>query len=350
MKKLFFGLLISWGILALVVSCAKKDNSTSSTSTLSAPDGLTATGGGKQVSLDWTAVSGASSYTVYWDNATGVSSSSTAITSITDDNYTHSNLDGGTTYYYKVATVNSAGTGTLSSEVNATSNYLTPSSCTDNETVAGAPNDASLTVTGIKDLSISGTYSMSWYGAESPCIDNSTALSQMGISSTATDVSSLKNQIHVTSNSSFTNTIRLYSDSSCSSLIAFFQQSKKDVTAGDNISISSPPSGFPSYATKYSNKQSRSCIYGGTTPTNNLFTQWTSGSSWTLTKGELMDTAGGSDTKYAIMTSLDNKSGSSEKWLYMSARDQSSYPDNYTTSGDEASDVFFSDNPSWYSN
>ena len=63
-----------------------------------------------------------------------------------------------------------------------------------------------------------------------------------------------------------------------------------------------------------------------------------------------MDTAGGSDTKYAIMTSLDNKSGSSEKWLYMSARDQSSYPDNYTTSGDEASDVFFSDNPSWYSN
>lgn len=269
MKKIFFSLLISFGILSLVVSCAKKDDSTSST----------------------------------------------------NDN-----------------------------ETNATSNYLTPSSCTDNETVAAAPNDALLTITGIKDLSISGTYSMSWNGAERPCIDNSTALSQMGISSTATDVSSLKYQIHVTSNSSFTSTIKLYSDSSCSSLIAFFQQSKKDVTVGDNISISSPPSGYPSYATKYSNKQSRFCIYGGTTPTNNLFTQWTSGSSWTLTKGQLMDTAGGSDTKYGIMTSIDNKSGSSEKWLYMSAFDQSSYPDNYTTSGDETSDEFFADNPSWYSN
>ncbi|SVE38552.1 uncharacterized protein METZ01_LOCUS491406, partial [marine metagenome] len=69
------------------------------------PSNLTATGAAGQVSLDWSAVSGVNSYTVYWDNSTGVSSSSTAITSISSDNYTHSGLDNGTIYYYKVAAV-----------------------------------------------------------------------------------------------------------------------------------------------------------------------------------------------------------------------------------------------------
>ena len=114
------------GTLSSELSAApasSSDNSSSST-TLSAPSGLSASGAAAQVALDWTAVSGASSYTLYWDNSTGVSSSSSAITSISNDNYTHSSLDNGTAYYYKVATVNSAGTGTLSSEVNATTLVL----------------------------------------------------------------------------------------------------------------------------------------------------------------------------------------------------------------------------------
>jgi len=87
---------------------------------LKVPEDLTATGGASQVVLDWTAVSGATSYTVYWGSATGVSSSSTSITSVSTDSYTHTGLYDGTTYYYKVAAVDSAGTGMLSSEVNAT--------------------------------------------------------------------------------------------------------------------------------------------------------------------------------------------------------------------------------------
>ena len=120
----------------------KKDESSSSSSstTLSAPSGLTAAGAASQVTLDWTAVSGASSYTVYWYNSTGVSSSSTAITSVSTDNYTHSSLDNGTTYYYKVAAVDSAGTGTLSSEVNAS----TPLPAPDNFSASGANNTVTL--------------------------------------------------------------------------------------------------------------------------------------------------------------------------------------------------------------
>ena len=56
---------------------------------------------------------------MYWDNVSGIDNSDTPITSITNDNYTHSSLDNGSIYYYKVAAVNSSGTGTLSSVASA---------------------------------------------------------------------------------------------------------------------------------------------------------------------------------------------------------------------------------------
>ena len=135
----------------------KKDetSSSSSSTTLSAPSGLTAAGAASQVTLDWTAVSGASSYTVYWDNSTGVSSSSTAITSVSTDNYTHSSLDNGTTYYYKVAAVDSAGTGTLSSEVNAS----TPLPAPDNFSASGANNTVTLDWNAVSGATI---YTLYW--------------------------------------------------------------------------------------------------------------------------------------------------------------------------------------------
>ena len=128
MKKalIYFTLIV--GFTAIIGACKKEDDS-SSTSTLSAPTGVTATAGASQVSLTWTPPYGASSHIVYWDNATGVSSSSTAITVNSGNYYTHTGLDNGTTYYYKVAAVDSAGTGELSSEVNATTyKYLSSTS------------------------------------------------------------------------------------------------------------------------------------------------------------------------------------------------------------------------------
>ena len=107
MSKVLYIILISL-ISFSVISCGEKDESTSTTtSTLDPPTTATATGGYYQVELDWSDVSGATGYTVYWSTSTGVSSSSTTITGITDSNYTHTGLDNGTTYYYKSATVNS---------------------------------------------------------------------------------------------------------------------------------------------------------------------------------------------------------------------------------------------------
>ena len=94
-------------------------DNTTTTTTLSAPTGLSATGTAGQVTLAWTALSGASSYTMFWGTSTGISSTSTTISNISTNSYSHTGLSYGTTYYYKVATVNSAGTSSLSSEVSA---------------------------------------------------------------------------------------------------------------------------------------------------------------------------------------------------------------------------------------
>tara|TARA_E500000331_G_scaffold222916_1_gene213495 strand:- start:317 stop:1531 length:1215 start_codon:yes stop_codon:yes gene_type:complete len=95
------------------------ETSSGFTTLLPAPDNLSASGANNTITLTWNTVSGATSYTLYWDNVSGIDSSDTAITSITNDNYTHNNLDNGSTYYYKVAAVNSSGTGTLSSVASA---------------------------------------------------------------------------------------------------------------------------------------------------------------------------------------------------------------------------------------
>jgi hypothetical protein len=68
-------------------------------STLPAPDNLFASGANNTITLTWNSVSGATSYTLYWDNVSGIDNSDTPINSITNDNYTHSNMDNGSIYY-----------------------------------------------------------------------------------------------------------------------------------------------------------------------------------------------------------------------------------------------------------
>jgi hypothetical protein len=168
MNKILHIILISLFSLT-IFSCAKdtdeETTTATATATLSAPSGLTATGAAGQVSLDWSAVNSASSYTVYWDNSTGVSSSSTAITSVSTDNYTHSSLDNGSIYYYKVAAVDTDNTtGTLSSEVNA----ATPLPAPDNLSASGANNTITLTWN-----SVSGATSYTLYWDNVSGIDSS---------------------------------------------------------------------------------------------------------------------------------------------------------------------------------
>ncbi len=87
-----------------------------------APAGVTAVGGAGQATVSWTDVGNAVSYNIYWSTTPGVTiSSGTKITGATNP-YVHTGLVAGTTYYYVVTAVNSAGESVASAEAPATTN------------------------------------------------------------------------------------------------------------------------------------------------------------------------------------------------------------------------------------
>ena len=81
--------------------------------------GLAATAGTGQVTLTWNAVSGATSYQLYRSGNSGNESATPSVSGITGTTFTDTGLNPGTTYYYRVVAVNSAGASGFSPEVSA---------------------------------------------------------------------------------------------------------------------------------------------------------------------------------------------------------------------------------------
>jgi beta-glucanase (GH16 family) len=85
------------------------------------PWGLTATAASGQVGLSWGKALGATSYNVKRSNVSGGPYANLAAgIGLTNTSFTDSNAADGTTYYYAVSTVNSAGEGAISAEASAT--------------------------------------------------------------------------------------------------------------------------------------------------------------------------------------------------------------------------------------
>ena len=332
MKKILHIILISLFSLT-VISCAEKEESSSSSSSsgttiLSAPSDFTATLGYYQVALDWTAVSGASSYTVYQGSSTGITSSSTAITGITDDNYTHTGLNNGTNYFYKVATVNSVGTGSLSSEDNATPRDATTvtEGCTGKETASG-------TVQGVTRTGPSGTFYHSWYGASpsNGCIDNSSAISAFSTMVPSAS-NSVKHALVITGDGyGFTDTWHFYSDTACAVETGFVSSSYgPPLATSDNITIASPPDGYPSVATKVTYENNYKCFLAETDAVETKIESLFGGIS--LTKGTVYDAANSTSNNTVLWTVLDNIT--TINWFYTEDNKiVNTYPDNFTDPG-----------------
>ena len=100
------------------------------------PGNLEAVAGSQQITLTWDKVGNASSYRIYWDDtkeieanlkqitdAEGNPNTSLTVQTIKDNvtnPYVHTGLTPGTTYYYRVAAFNQAGSKGLSSEASGT--------------------------------------------------------------------------------------------------------------------------------------------------------------------------------------------------------------------------------------
>lgn len=84
------------------------------------PAGLTATAGSSQVTLNWTASTGATSYSVFRGTASGAEATTPIASGLTGTSFVDTGVVNGTTYFYFVEAVNSAGSSTPSSEVSAT--------------------------------------------------------------------------------------------------------------------------------------------------------------------------------------------------------------------------------------
>jgi len=123
-------------VVSAVNSVGESSNSSQASATPVAPvtvpavpTGLTAAAGDAQVTLTWTASSGAASYNVKRSTVSG-GTFTTVATGVTGTTYTDTGLTNGTTYYYVVSAVNSAGESANSSTASATpaGSTTTPSS------------------------------------------------------------------------------------------------------------------------------------------------------------------------------------------------------------------------------
>ena len=84
-----------------------------------APTALTAQAGDGQVVLTWAGTFSASTYNVYRGTAPGGEAATTLASGLTAPAYRDTAVSNGTTYYYRVSGVNSAGTGARSGEAHA---------------------------------------------------------------------------------------------------------------------------------------------------------------------------------------------------------------------------------------
>jgi uncharacterized protein YccT (UPF0319 family) len=111
------------------------------------PTGVTATAGDGQATIAWTAVTGASSYNIYWDTKTGVTpATGTKITgaanpyTLNAQSNNGTKLTNGTTYYFVVTAISSDGESAASTEANCTPAVPVPTG------VSATPGNGQVTV------------------------------------------------------------------------------------------------------------------------------------------------------------------------------------------------------------
>ena len=110
------------------------------------PAGVAATPLDSQTAIAWNAVSGATSYNVYWSNSSGVTTTNGTRIASAATPYLQGGLINGRTYYYVVTAVNSFGESAPSAQVSATPSAA-PLAAAAPSGVSAAPGNTSITIT-----------------------------------------------------------------------------------------------------------------------------------------------------------------------------------------------------------
>lgn len=146
-----------------------------------APTNLTATAGNAQVSLSWSASSGATSYNVMRSTTNGGPYS--LVNSTSSTSYTDTGLTNGTTYYYVVTASNTAGTSGNSNQASATpqsSDFTITVSPTSRSVRHGRSTSYTVTIGAVNGFSGSVSLSVSGLGSGATGSFNPTSVTGSG--------------------------------------------------------------------------------------------------------------------------------------------------------------------------
>jgi fibronectin type 3 domain-containing protein len=126
-----------------------------------APTGVSATGGTNQATITWPAVSGATSYNIYWSSTSGVTKTNGTKVAAATSPYVKTGLSAGTTYYFIVSAVNSVGESAASTQVTATTAAppLAVPAAPTGVTAAGGANQVSINWTAVSGAT---SYNIYW--------------------------------------------------------------------------------------------------------------------------------------------------------------------------------------------
>lgn len=119
-KKLLFRWLVAIALTALALVFAGCGSNDPSVKAPAKPAGVAASAGDGQAVVTWTSAADATSYNVYYGNATGVTAANgTKVTGATSGQAI-TGLSNGTTYYFVVSAVSANGESVVSDEISAT--------------------------------------------------------------------------------------------------------------------------------------------------------------------------------------------------------------------------------------
>ncbi len=125
------------------------------------PSGLTASAGNGKIVLSWTSSIGATSYSIYRSSQSGGEGSTAYRSGLTANTFTDTGLTNGTAYFYTVASVNSSGISTQSTQTSATPegsvNIISSVTTNASRYSPGAAAAISVTLSNLGSNSVSGT-------------------------------------------------------------------------------------------------------------------------------------------------------------------------------------------------